>query len=310
VKISKFKGFGMVAAAATLALAGCATPSVGVRHSAQSAPAKTRPDRELEARAVAFSGFMRQARGIDASFAGPGEVSKALQVSAAYDPKQMEAGMIAYAAIAALQEPGFVAGVQKAGRDRGLAQRLVANPQAATDLPGGDAAAARASGALYRQGEALTGGGQGVKKAAYSVQRQAWSKAKVPDARGRLSRVKSISNAGYHVVPGDQARLYAAVSESSRRGGTASPVVARGVALAALSVLGEEGKGRALMSEPRSGMCLRMAKLNLYQCLASAGPHYEDIYCLGQHALMETASCVTDASKAPRTQVTKASYRR
>ncbi|MET0273541.1 MAG: hypothetical protein ABW360_11180 [Phenylobacterium sp.] len=310
MKISQFKGFGVIAAAASVALAGCATPSGGVRQSAASPPVRERPDREIEARATAFAGFIRQARGIDASFSGPGEVSRALQTGAAYDPKEMEAGMIAYAAVAALQEPGFVAGVRKAGRGRGLAQRMLANPQAATDLPGGDAAAARASGALYRQGEALTGGGQGVKKAAYSVQRQAWSKAKVPDARGRLSRVKSISNAGYHVAAGDQAGLYRAVNEGGRRRGRASPVVARGVALAALSVLGEAGRGRALMSEPRSGLCLRMAKLNLYQCLASAGPHYEDIYCLGQHALMETANCVTDATRAPRAGVTKASYRR
>jgi hypothetical protein len=310
VNSRSFKSFGMVAAAAALALAGCATPSVSVRQSSQAAAPKERPARELEARAMAFAGYMRQAREIGPAFSGPASVAQGLQAGAAYDPKQMEAGMIAYAAVAALQEPGFVAGVQKAGRDRGLAQRLAANPQAAADLPGGDAAAARAAGALYRQGEALNGGGQGVKKASYSVQRQAWSKAKVPDARGRLSRVKSISNAGYHVVAGDQAGLYRAVNESARRGGTASPVVARGVALAALSVLGEEGRGRALMSEPRSGMCLRMAKLNLYQCLASAGPHYEDLYCLGQHAMMETAQCVTDAAKAPRSQVVKASYRR
>jgi hypothetical protein len=59
-------------------------------------------------------------------------------------------------------------------------------------------------------------------------------------------------------------------------------------------------------------MCLRMAKLNLYQCLASAGPHYEDIYCLGQHAMMETAQCVTEAVKPPRpaSRITKASYGR
>ena len=91
--------------------------------------------------------------------------------------------MIAYAAMAALQEPRFVAGV-RAGRDRGeLARRLAANPQAALDLPGADAAAGRASGALYAQGEALADEGRKVKKAAYSVQHQAWSKAKRPRSR-------------------------------------------------------------------------------------------------------------------------------
>jgi hypothetical protein len=52
------------------------------------------------------------------------------------------------------------------------------------------------------------------------------------------------------------------------------------------------------MTEPRTGSCLHMAKLNLYQCLASAGPHYEDIFCLGQHAMIDPGQCVVDATKA------------
>jgi hypothetical protein len=38
------------------------------------------------------------------------------------------------------------------------------------------------------------------------------------------------------------------------------------------------------------------AKLNLYQCLAVARPHYEDAFCLGQHALMDTGRCMIRAS--------------
>ena len=109
------------------------------------------------------------------------------------------------------------------------------------------------------------------------------------------------------------ARLQSALADGARRGGAAGPVVARGVALAALSVLGEDGRARSLMSEPRAGMCLKMAKLNLYQCLASAGPHYEDVYCLGQHAMIDPGQCVVEATRVPaprRMAVTKASYRR
>jgi hypothetical protein len=48
-------------------------------------------------------------------------------------------------------------------------------------------------------------------------------------------------------------------------------------------------------------MCVRLAKLNLYQCLASAGPHYEDIYCLAQHAMLEPAGCASEAVRPMRT---------
>jgi len=45
---------------------------------------------------------------------------------------------------------------------------------------------------------------------------------------------------------------------------------------------------------------VRMAKLNYHQCLASAGPYYEDVYCLGRHALQETGQCVAQAGGAAR----------
>src|SRR5207302_3509902 len=143
-------------------------------------------------------------------------------------------------AMAALQEPAFVQGVQRQGRSADLARRLSADPSLALQLPGGQAAAGRASAALLRQGESLADNGERVKHAAYKVQHQAWSKTKVANPGRRLAEVKRISATGYRPEAGDAARLHAAVAEGGRRGGGASPVVARGVALAALSVLGEE----------------------------------------------------------------------
>ena len=309
-----------VAAASAFAIAlltACATPPAPPQRLAAAPPPRLDivpppTDRSLAVQASAFESFMRHARGIDAGFSGPADVAQALQTAAGHEPKELEAGMIAYAALAALQEPRFVAAV-RAERDRGdLARRLAADPASALAIPGGEAAGARASGALYAQGEGLFADGEKVKHAAYAVQHQAWSKAKVPDAAGRLSRVKHISQAGYQPRREDAAELQTALAQAGRRAGATSPVVSRGVALAALSVLGEDGRGRALMSEPRTGACLRIAKLNLYQCLASAGPHYEDIFCLGQHAMIDPGQCVVDATKAQpqRVAVTKASYPR
>jgi len=41
---------------------------------------------------------------------------------------------------------------------------------------------------------------------------------------------------------------------------------------------------------------MTMAKLNLYQCLAVARPNYEDVFCLGQHVMMDTGRCIIKAS--------------
>ena len=287
---------GGVATIVSVILASCATSS--------APPPVARGggyvDVGLAGEAAAFESFTRKASAIPPAFSSPAAVADGLQTGAAYDPRQLQSGMIAYAAMAALQEPGFVAAVKRQnGRD--LARRLSADPDAALSLPGGAAAAGRASAALARRGEALADAGQRVKRSAYTVQREAWSRARVPNAAARLARVKQA--ASYQRGDSDTTtRLVAAVSEGGHRGGS-SPVVSRGVALAALTVLGQDGPARSLMTEPRSGMCLRLAKLNFHQCLASAGTHYEDIYCLGVHALAETGQCVVAATRqAPVTR--------
>jgi hypothetical protein len=299
-----------LAAAAAFVSAGCAeTPHQPAAQAASSSPAARAAPGNLTAEASVFESYMRHARAIDDQFSGPAEVSQALQTGASNEPRQLESGMIAYGAVAALQEPHFVEAL-KASQNRGeLARRLESDPAYALQLPGGAAAAARASGALISQGEGLREQGMKVKRAAYSVQRQPWAKANVPDPRGRLARVKQLSSASYRANAEDSARLYATMADGGRRGGPAGPVVTRAVAVAALSVLGEEGRGRALMSEPRTASCLRFAKLNLYQCLAAAGPQYEDIFCLGEHAMANTGQCVVEATHPARVG-TRISYRR
>ena len=42
--------------------------------------------------------------------------------------------------------------------------------------------------------------------------------------------------------------------------------------------------------------CLAEAKLSLYECLAVAKPNYEDVFCLGQHALKDTGACVVKSA--------------
>ena len=56
--------------------------------------------------------------------------------------------------------------------------------------------------------------------------------------------------------------------------------------------------GHMALAGSASAMCLNMGKLNLYQCLAVAKPHYEDVFCLGQHVMIDTGMCVLKASGA------------
>lgn len=282
----------LLALAGAVMLTGCATdsaapPKPGARSAAYV-------DVGLAGQASAFEAYTRRAAAIDPNFSGPGEISHALQVGAGYEPRQLDAGMIAYAAMAALQEPRFVEVVRSGGRE--LGRRIAYDPDSALDLPGGPAAAARATAALARRGEALNDAGLRVKKASYSVQHQTWSRARIANGP-QLSAAKQA--AGYRAEAGDHASLTAALAEGGRRGGS-SPVVNRGVAVAALTVLGQDAAARSLMNEPRSNDCLRTAKLMYHQCLAAAGTHYENIYCLGLHAMADPGQCIVDATKPPR----------
>jgi hypothetical protein len=274
--------------------------------------------RDVVAAASAFETYTRGAVAISATFENGGGVAEALTKGAAYQPEQLDAGMIAYGAIAALQEQAFIDGVRRATRDvprEVLVARLRDDPESVIEIEGVGAAAGRAQAALLQRAAPLGITGRAVKKAAYDVQRQDWSKGPISDTAGRLARIKAMSAAFFNPGEDDTGRLIQAATAPREGGGFGgggeggavfTPVTVRAAALAALALLGAAdddsvGDLDNIMSEEKSAGCMKMAKLNLYQCLAVAGPHYEDVYCLGQHGLTDTAQCVSEAVGAPRT---------
>lgn len=73
--------------------------------------------------------------------------------------------------------------------------------------------------------------------------------------------------------------------------------VKNALAIAALAMLGAGDGDHApvlsqLLDDGVGANCLGLTKLNLYQCLAVAKPNYEDVFCIGQHELMDTGSCL------------------
>jgi hypothetical protein len=86
--------------------------------------------------------------------------------------------------------------------------------------------------------------------------------------------------------------------------GPYTPTIERALAVAAMAALGDGGEDysnqlNALLDVPEESECLHEAKLNLYECLAVAKPHYEDVFCLGQHVLADTGACIVK-SVTPR----------
>ncbi|MBI5941726.1 MAG: hypothetical protein HY859_15020 [Caulobacterales bacterium] len=261
--------------------------------------------------ASAWRGYMARANAISPDFQNGEQIQTSLRTAAAYEPKQFLRGAVAWAAIVALQDPTFVAELRKVAADPAarLAMRdqLIANPNMATILPGADSAAGLIMQALGNEGSRMVVNGRAVKQAAYTVQHSAWSKISVPDREGRLIAAKSLSATP---MLGDAADVMLLQQASTGPAAATplgltpaaapppwSPIVVRGLTLAALAAIGEGGDANfdaitTLSAEPNAAYCLNMAKLNLYQCLAVSKPQYEDIFCLGQHILIDTGACM------------------
>ena len=271
--------------------------------------------------AAAFRAYTKHAEQLNAAFTSGAGVEQALAVGSAYESQQLARGAIAYAALLALQNPDFVEGVRTYAHDadqrRDLAQRLAADPRYVIVFPGVANAAGLVVATMGVESGRITDVAARVKQSAYSVQHSAWSKTKVIDPAGRLAQTKALSSAIMNGEAGDMDQLKTAMNGGSDasaaqvlavRGapvaGPYAPVVQRGLALAALAVLGEANDDnaeavQAIETEPTGGACLHLAKLNLYQCLAVAVPWYEDIFCLGEHALGETAQCISKDAASP-----------
>ncbi|HET6969638.1 MAG TPA: hypothetical protein VFH92_00820 [Phenylobacterium sp.] len=306
--------FAALAAGALLGACSSAPPTIAPPPPPPAPPSVALSPKIVEL-ASAYSFYMARSTGISPDFADGEGVARSLKVGEAYEPTQMIRGAMAYAAVVALQDKTFVDGVRTFAVDptqrRQVAYEILKDPAYAVGLPGSAGAAGLIQAALGGQAQHLYDQGKAVKQAAYDIQHQPWSKTEVAARDARLADAKMLSQTVMIGDVAETARLQQATIGAASLGLSASPTappytptVIRGLAIAALAALGEAGDANveqllALMSEPNIGTCMNMAKLNLYQCLAVAGPHYEDVFCLGQHAMMDTGRCMIRAAGLP-----------
>jgi hypothetical protein len=304
-----------------LALA-CACAIAGAP--AQSRPRKAEPplppppppsvslSPKLIAQASAYRAYMARATAISPAFASGPDVAQAVRAGAAYQPDQLLRGAIVYGAVAALQDPGYVAGVRIYANDpdqrRQIAYAIMQDPAYALGLNGSASAAGLVIAALSDDGRKLLDQGRSVTQAAYDIQHAAWSKAEVAGRSERLASAKALSAQEIIGADAEAARLQQASVGAAPLGLTANaarppytPMVVRSLAVAALAALGYADDASLaqvlpMLAEPGTATCLNMSKLNLYQCLAVAKPHYEDVFCLGTHIMQDTGACLIRAS--------------
>jgi hypothetical protein len=253
--------------------------------------------------AAAYDGYVRHAAAINPGFSDAASVQRAVKAGADYQPDQLQQGIVAYAAMIALRSPAFVEGVRaQAQADPGFADRLVAQPVAILRIPGAAQAAMDVSGVLHAHGVVLQSTGKAIGKAAYDIQAQSWSKEPVANPVEVLAGVKAQAAQPRAADPPSEKMLLQSLVSAPRSDAlgppSATPAVVRGLAVAALAVMGRAGdkedlRVSTLLHDQLAADCLKLAMLNMNQCLAAAGPHYDDVFCVGEHAVGETARCVS-----------------
>jgi hypothetical protein len=267
------------------------------------------PDRLLSD-AAAYEAYLDRVTATSPGFTSGASVAQALRDGAAYEPRAFIRGAIAYAAVAALEDPTFVAELRAAGNSpenrRLMVGYIIADPAyAIINFRASDRAAGLAKEALSGAALRLYAEGKRIKQSAYDVQHQEWSKQEVVDRNGRLAAVEASSASPIPRADDQVPALQRSMSGVAPLAITAppaeppyTPLVARALQVAAIAALGEEAGDEAydrlteVATDDTTTTCLHIAKLNLYQCLAVAKPNYEDIFCMGQHAMADTGSCL------------------
>lgn len=258
--------------------------------------------------AAAFQAYVQRATQLPTMFHDGATVASTVRSGMPYDSNALVRGAVSFGAISALQEPTFVASLRAAGQDpekrRLMLNRFIADPAYVFSFPGADVAARNAKAAIGGAGLRLMAVGAAARQSAYDVQHEAWSKGFVVDPEGRLAAVKSSGAADGMSAPDAVAALRGGIAGGAPLALGSEPVVryetplvAKAMALAAFAALGEAGDAAYqrltyLTTEQNTAYCLHTAHLMVHQCLAVAKPHYEDIFCLGQHMLYDTGQCL------------------
>jgi len=171
--------------------------------------------------AAVYLAFTRDMATLRGGFSDPQSIQDALRRGAAYDARQVSRGLVAYAAVLAMQSPEFVAGVRANATDRvsrnALVDRIVGDPGAASRLPGADVAAGLIIGTLETDVRLLGQAADSVENDAYAIQadgRRDWARVAVPDREGRLNTVRGLSRPAL-APAGEASRLSAAALSGS-----------------------------------------------------------------------------------------------
>ena len=216
------------------------------------------PDRLLGDAAAYEAYLLRVTATSPAGFTSGATVAQALKTAAAYEPRVLVRGEIAYGAVAALQNPTFVAQVRAAGNSpenrKLMVDYILHDPGYPFRFQGSAEAAGLVKEALGGAGLRLYATGKTVKQSAYDVQHQPWSREEIADRAGRLAAVEAAAASGIDPATERVAILQRAATgaepPADRRAGRSAAVHAAHRPLDAAGRHRRAGRGRRCRLRP------------------------------------------------------------
>ncbi len=283
-------------------------------------------DTALERTAADYVRFREDVAAIEATPFNSAETTReAHRRLSAHKAEALSAGWVAYAALVAADTPAFRDALEKevsskkkingmAGADAFFA-KLAADPAYPRQMKGADEAMQRVLAMTMQDTTRYTTLGEAFKEQAYAMQKTSWGKAKIPASSQRLSDAESFARSRPSATaptlasttekgvtaPGLTSSSAAWNPEWGKSAGAgrmtepnAQVIMNRVLNLAArYAVAGVNEKTVAVYAKnDKSNSCLSFAALTLKQCIAATRAPYEEAFCLGEHALNDTASCI------------------
>lgn len=280
----------------------------------------------LERRAAEYVAFREDVAALEATpFTSAETTREAHRRLSAHNSDDLSAGWVAYAALVAADTPAFREALEKEVSSKkkvngmtgidAFNAKLAADPAYPRQLAGSKEAMDRVLAMTTHDAARFTALGEAFKEQAYALQKTSWGKAKISASSARLSDADAFARSRPAPrapnMPGVTEKGVTSPSLASATGAwspdwgkdagsgrmteaNAQIIMNRVLNLAArYSVGGVNSKMVDIYAKnDKSNSCLSFSALTLKQCIAATRTSYEEAFCIGEHALNDTASCI------------------
>lgn len=165
------------------------------------APAAT----PLAATAAYYAAFRRDLAALEAMpVASVEETRAAHEMLATHDPDRLSAGIVAFAALTATENPAYVAGLQEAvdlyGKEQ-ILEAVAVDPRVASDLPGAEAAAQSVLSLVKSDAARMLRLGERFETRAREIASTSWGKTRLRNQQSRVDEIAQLARARQVAAP-------------------------------------------------------------------------------------------------------------